>query len=123
MDAQLATTVYVQDPDTHQTVELAPGSCPEARLAALVTNPAAWIDGRLPTTASHYGPGAPETPDDSDATGDGGKEPAADAEPGPAAEDEEQAAPAAEKPAAKKTATPSRGGRKTAAAEGSGRGQ
>ncbi|MEW2393062.1 hypothetical protein AB0933_32345 [Streptomyces venezuelae] len=48
MAAQLAATVYVQDPETHQTVELAPGSSPEPRLAALVPNPAAWVDGKLP---------------------------------------------------------------------------
>lgn len=48
MAAQLAGTVYVTDPDTHQTVTLAPGTSPEPRLAALVTNPAAWVDGKLP---------------------------------------------------------------------------
>ena len=49
--AKLAATVYVTDPDTHQTVELEAGSEPEARLAALVTNPEAWEDGKPPTTA------------------------------------------------------------------------
>ncbi|MFJ7990338.1 hypothetical protein [Streptomyces sp. NPDC096351] len=46
--AQLKTTVFVRDPATNQTVELAPGTLPEPRLAALVTNPAAWVDGKLP---------------------------------------------------------------------------
>ncbi|GHJ34342.1 hypothetical protein ACFV4E_22375 [Streptomyces hygroscopicus] len=49
--AQLKSTVYVQDPETRQTVELAAGTNPPARLAALVTNPAAWVDGKLPTAA------------------------------------------------------------------------
>lgn len=48
MAAQLRATVYVTDPDTHQTVELAPGTSPEPRLAALVTSRAAWVDGKLP---------------------------------------------------------------------------
>ncbi|EFL29473.1 hypothetical protein SSOG_09187 [Streptomyces himastatinicus ATCC 53653] len=48
---QLASTVYVQDPETHQTVRLEPGTNPPSRLAALVTNPAAWVDGKLPTAA------------------------------------------------------------------------
>ena len=48
---QLKSTVYVQDPETRQTVELAAGTNPPARLAALVTNPSAWVDGKLPTVA------------------------------------------------------------------------
>ena len=51
MGAKLAATVYVTDPDTHQTVELEAGSEPEARLAALVTNPEAWEDGKTPTAS------------------------------------------------------------------------
>lgn len=51
MGARLVATVYVKDPDTHQTVELEAGSEPEARLAALVTNPEAWEDGKLPTAS------------------------------------------------------------------------
>jgi hypothetical protein len=49
--AQLASTVYVVDPETKQTVRLEPGTRPERRLAALVTNPVAWVDGKLPTAA------------------------------------------------------------------------
>lgn len=48
MAAQLSRPVYVKDPDNHQTVLLHPGTSPEPRLAALVTNPAAWVDGKLP---------------------------------------------------------------------------
>ncbi|MEZ7005676.1 hypothetical protein [Streptomyces sp. AD55] len=47
--AKLAATVYVTDPDTHQRVMLEAGSEPEPRLAALVTNPDAWEDGKPPT--------------------------------------------------------------------------
>ncbi|GAA3591541.1 hypothetical protein [Streptomyces osmaniensis] len=103
MAAQLAATVYVTDPDTHQTVELAEGTCPEPRLAALVPNPAAWVDGKLPRLPKTQGAADGPTgdgPDDasgasSDASGDG----------------EPKAAPAAKKTAARKTAAskPARG--------------
>ncbi|MFD6149357.1 hypothetical protein [Streptomyces sp. NPDC060243] len=46
--AQLKSTVFLQDPQTHQTVRLDPGTSPPAHLAALITNPAAWVDGKLP---------------------------------------------------------------------------
>ena len=49
--ATLRSTVYVVDPESHQTVALEAGSSPEPRLAALVTNPSAWEDGKLPTAA------------------------------------------------------------------------
>ncbi|MFC9736036.1 hypothetical protein ACFWG5_34675 [Streptomyces hydrogenans] len=75
MAAQLKATVFVKDPDTRQTIALAPGTCPEPRLAALVTNPAAWVDGKLPrlrTTqkpeqdpAGDDGPGTDPDPADS----------------------------------------------------------
>ncbi|MFB7222463.1 hypothetical protein [Streptomyces sp. NPDC056227] len=60
--AKLAATVYVTDPDTNQTVILEAGTSPEARLAALVTNPAAW-DGKVSDTA----PAEPEPEGDDDA--------------------------------------------------------
>ncbi|HEX5569353.1 MAG TPA: hypothetical protein VFY14_20950 [Streptomyces sp.] len=47
--ARLVATVYVKDPETHESVELEAGTSPEPRLAALVTNPAAWEDGKPPT--------------------------------------------------------------------------
>ncbi|QLJ06732.1 hypothetical protein HZZ00_37500 (plasmid) [Streptomyces sp. NEAU-sy36] len=90
MAAKLAATVYVTDPDTHQTVVLEEGSEPEPRLAALVTNPAAWEDGKPPAAAKK----AAEAQQDDDSTDD--------------------------KPTAKKTAAarkPARG--RTAADEGS----
>jgi hypothetical protein len=58
MAATLAATVYVTDPDTRQTVVLEVGSEPEPRLAALVTNPAAWEDGQPPTDAAESKPAA-----------------------------------------------------------------
>lgn len=67
--AQLAATVYVMDPDTHQTVELAPGTSPEPRLAALVTNPAAWVDGKLPDAAQPQADSG-TSPADADADAD-----------------------------------------------------
>ncbi|MBD3550883.1 hypothetical protein [Streptomyces sp. SP18CM02] len=78
MAAQLSRPVYVNDPDTHQTVLLHPGTSPEPRLAALVTNPAAWVDGKLPRlpktkTEGDSGPSgndpAAASGDDSDDTG------------------------------------------------------
>jgi hypothetical protein len=76
--AQLAATVYVQDPESHQTVELAPGTTPEARLAALVTNPVAWVDGKLPNAAADDQDDSGTGPDDtSDADKPTAKKPAA----------------------------------------------
>jgi hypothetical protein len=106
MAAQLSSTVYVPDPDSHQTVELAAGTSPEARLAALVTNPAAWVDGklpRLPKAKQEDGTGdGPDgaSGDASDASGDGEQNATQDT-----------AAPAAKKTAARKSAAskPARG--------------
>lgn len=116
MGAQLRSTVYVTDPDTHQTVRLEPGTLPEPRLAALVTSKAAWVDGklpRLPKAHTQSGQDGPKDPtgdgpdgasgDDSDASGTGDQT--------PSPEDTEKAAPAARKTAARKTAAskPARG--------------
>jgi hypothetical protein len=99
MGAQLATSVHLTDPETHETVILDPGTCPEPRLAALVTNPSAWIDGNLPAEA-----------DEDDASGD-------DSDDSDGA-DTKQAASAAKKTAAKKTAASSRSRGRDAAGEG-----
>jgi hypothetical protein len=98
--AQLETSVFVTDPDTHHTVELAPGTCPEPKLAALVTNPAAWVNRELPDLAE-----AQDTPQ-GDASAEGSD-----------SAGDKQVAPAAKKPAAKKSApAPARG--RAAAGEG-----
>lgn len=121
MGAQLAATVYVRDPETHQTVELAPGTLPEPRLAALVTSKVAWVDGklpRLPKTQQTDGQGPTgDGPDDasgaasaSEASADGSQTQAADAE--------EKPAPAAKKTAARKTAATGRSRGRDAAGEG-----
>ncbi|MFD7615769.1 hypothetical protein [Streptomyces sp. NPDC059802] len=78
MAAKLAAAVYVTDPDTNETVILQAGTSPEARLAALVTNPAAWEDAKLPDSAP--------------------------AEQTPAGDDDADTEPAARKTAAKKPA-------------------
>lgn len=97
MDAQLASAVHLTDPETHQTIILDPGTCPEPRLAALVTNPSAWVDGKLPT-----GDGPDDASgDDSDNSADG----------------DPQTVPADQKTAAKKAAT-SRSRGRNAAGEG-----
>ncbi|MGW0014578.1 hypothetical protein ACWDVX_33120 [Streptomyces tendae] len=49
--AKLIKAVFVKDPERNRTVVLRPGEEPEPRLAALVTNPDAWEDGKLPDTA------------------------------------------------------------------------
>lgn len=111
MAAQLAAAVYVTDPDTHQTVELAEGTSPEPHLAALVTNPAAWIDGKLPRLPKAKAQTPPNGDDDGPPAGDPDGA-SGDASGDPADSDEtagEPAAPAANKTAAKKTtAAPSR---------------
>jgi len=115
MAAQLKGTVFVADPDTHQTVELAPGTSPEPRLAALVTNPAAWVDGKLPRLpkAKTDDSGNPSGSDPGAASGDA----SADSE---GADDQSEDDSEDTKPAARKTAAkrPARG--RTTAAEGTG---
>jgi hypothetical protein len=124
MGAQLAHTVFLQDPDSHQTVVLEPGTCPEDRLARLVTNPSAWVDGKLPrlkmpakaTTGKE--PGESQDPTGGDPDGASGD--ASDSAPGDASPTgDDQAAPAAKKTTARKTAVtkPARG--RDAADEGS----
>jgi hypothetical protein len=116
MGAQLRGTVFVTDPDTRQTVELAPGTSPEPRLAALVTNPSAWVDGKLPRLPKT------KTGDDSGPSGNdpggasgGASADSADADDQPSGDDSEDTKPAARKTAAKR---PARG--RTTAAEGTG---
>jgi hypothetical protein len=121
MGAQLAATVYVTDPDSHQTVELAPGTSPEPRLAALVTNPAAWVDGKLPRlpkkqeTERQSGQG-PTGDGQDDASGAASDTSGAD-QTSPQ-EDPDKAAPAAKKTAARKTAATGRSRGRDAAGEG-----
>jgi hypothetical protein len=107
MGAQLRSTVYVKDPDTHQTIELAEGTCPEDRLARLVTNPAAWVDGKLPRLKTGGGAQDPDGGQD-DASGDASASDTGN----------DTAAPAAKKTAAKKTAASSRPRGRGAAGEG-----
>ncbi|MFJ3283277.1 hypothetical protein [Streptomyces halstedii] len=116
MAAQLKGTVFVTDPDTHQTVELAPGASPEPRLAALVTNPAAWVDGKLPNLPKTVTGGSGRTGSDPGAASGGVPE-----APGGADTKSDENGPSEDtKPAARKTAAkkPARG--RTAADEGTG---
>ncbi|NEC20491.1 hypothetical protein [Streptomyces parvus] len=122
MGAQLSRPVYVKDPDNHQTVLLHPGTSPESRLAALVTNPAAWVDGKLPRlpkpkTEGDSGPSGNDPGDASgDDSGDTGSADTQSDETTPAdGDDSDDTKPAARRTAAKK---PARG--RTAAAEGTG---
>ena len=109
MAAQLAATVYVRDPDTHQTVELAQGTCPEPRLAALVTSRAAWVDGKLPRQATAQAQSKPDDPKVPTGDGpDGGSGAASGPDDSDQTHTGDQAAPAAKKTAAKKTATSAR---------------
>ncbi|MGW1409487.1 hypothetical protein [Streptomyces sp. NPDC002403] len=93
--AKLSKAVYVRDPDRHRTVLLKPGEEPEQRIAALVTNPDCWEDGKVPAKQESVTDARSEevAPDKGD--------------------DTEDTKPAARKTAAKK---PARG--RTAAAEG-----
>lgn len=95
--ARLAATTHVLDPETHQMTELPAGSEPPSHLAALVTNPDAWEDGKLPTAAKKTAEESTE-PDTAPAESDG--------------EGIKQAA-------TKKAATRPARGRKSAADEGS----
>ena len=110
MAAQLAATVYVKDPETRQTVILHPGTLPEPRLAALVTNPAAWVDGKLPRLPKK----ATDSKEAGDPTGDGQD----DASGADSAASSDQTAPAKKTAASKRVASkPARG--RDAADEGS----
>lgn len=93
--AKLVKAVHVKDPDRSRTVLLLPGEEPEPRLAALITNPDAWEDGKLPDLGHEPADG------DSDKDSDG---------------DDKQAAPAAKKTAPKRATNRSRG--RDAAGEG-----
>ncbi len=94
--AKLSKAVYVRDPERHRTVVLLPGEEPAPHLAALVTNPDCWEDGKAPSAQDDA-----DTPpkDETAAKGD----------------DSEDTKQAARKTAAKK---PARG--RTAADEGTG---
>ncbi|WP_329474256.1 hypothetical protein OIE75_40805 (plasmid) [Streptomyces sp. NBC_01723] len=90
--AKLVQAVFVKDPERNRTVVLRPGEEPEPRLAALVTNPDAWEDGKLPAAVN----------DDSSAAASGTDQPSRDDSTDKA--DPPAAKPAARKPAAKKPA-------------------
>ena len=113
MGAQLAATVYVTDPETHQTVRLEPGTLPEPRLAALVTAKAAWVDGKLPRLPKTQtdDSGQDPTGDGPDAASGAASAPSGDGNPPTSPEGDSKAAPAAKKTAARKTAAtkPARG--------------
>lgn len=102
--AKLVKAVFVRDPERHRTVLLNAGEEPEPRLAALVTNPDAWEDGKLPEPAKKQ---AQEATSD---TADSGQD--------KPSEDSDKAAPAAKKTAARKTAATSRSRGRDAADEG-----
>ncbi|MEW9521793.1 hypothetical protein [Streptomyces tubercidicus] len=73
--ARLAATTHVLDPHTHQMAVLPEGMEPEPHLAALVTNPACWEDGKLPTAAKKAAAEEQSTPAPSP-EGDEGDKPA-----------------------------------------------
>jgi hypothetical protein len=101
--AKLIKAVFVRDPERHRTVLLNAGEEPEPRLAALVTNPDAWEDGKPPAEATES---KADTASGKD--GDGDTDDSADKE----------AAPAAKKTAARKTAATGRSRGRDAAGEG-----
>ncbi|BCK74012.1 hypothetical protein Srufu_079650 (plasmid) [Streptomyces libani subsp. rufus] len=87
--AKLVRSVFVRDPARHRDILLNAGEEPAPEYAALVTNPACWEDGKLPTPAKRSAEGQ-STPD-------------------PPSDDDE-----GDKPAAKKAATRPARGRKSA---------
>ena len=98
--AVLRKSVFVRDPDSHRTLLLSAGEEPAPRLAALVTNPDAWEDGKLPDTDDETASetGETDTGKDSDDSEDTAK----------------KAAPAAKKTAAKRAASSRSRGRDAA---------
>ncbi|MDN3061230.1 hypothetical protein PH213_43435 [Streptomyces sp. SRF1] len=79
---RLKAAVYVQDPATREELILLPGEEPEARIAALVTNPDAWEvppegGGSEPIAVGEPDPTAEKTfdPGPAEAGGGGAKKP------------------------------------------------
>ncbi|MFJ1782521.1 hypothetical protein ACIOKA_38080 [Streptomyces anulatus] len=103
--AKLVRAVHVTDPKSGRRLVLHPGEEPAPHLAALVQNPAAWEDGKLPASAeaTTEDVGPTETKEEPPETG------------GDSDDNQGDTKPAARKTAAKK---PARG--RTAAAEGTG---
>lgn len=62
--ARLASDTWVKDPRTRLMVHLRAGEEPSPEYAALVTNPDAWEDGKLPSSAKPAS--TSETGDDGD---------------------------------------------------------
>ncbi|MFF7586734.1 hypothetical protein ACFZCK_04475 [Kitasatospora purpeofusca] len=52
---RLAAAVHIEHPVSRERLVLEPGTEPEAEVAALITNPAAWEDGELPTFEEESG--------------------------------------------------------------------
>jgi hypothetical protein len=71
--ARLVSDVHVKDPKTRLMVHLRAGEEPAPEYAALVKNPEAWEDGKLPTGAKT----ADTTTSSDGEDGDGGDKPAA----------------------------------------------
>lgn len=120
MGAQLKSTVFVKDPDTRRTVRLEPGTLPEPRYAALVTNPEAWVDGKLPrlpkAKTDDAGEGGSPSGDGQDAD-PGAPSASADADPKPEPDPEPAQGDGTDddKPAARKTTARKTAARKPAA--------
>jgi hypothetical protein len=73
--ARLAMDTFVKDPQTRLMVHLKAGEEPAPEYAALVTNPDAWEDGKLPAAAKKTAT-APEPSSDGNGD-DSGDKPAA----------------------------------------------
>ncbi|MEV4975521.1 hypothetical protein [Streptomyces scopuliridis] len=63
--AKLITAVHVRDPERHRTVLLLPGEEPAPHLAALITNPDCWENGKLPAESAEP---VPDPGDDTEDT-------------------------------------------------------
>jgi hypothetical protein len=121
--AKLVRTVFVRDPDKHQDILLRAGETPAPQYAVLVTNPACWEGGKLPTAVKKHLSASTESGQGNDNAGAGQDDASgadqADAadtkstESKPEGDDAEDTKPAARKTAARK---PARG--RTTAAEG-----
>ncbi|MFK8851247.1 hypothetical protein [Streptomyces sp. Ac-502] len=75
--AKLIRATWVRDPDKHRDILLDAGEEPEPRLAALVTNPDAWEDGKLPAAAKKAAQEQSTEPADDSAKDETGDKPAA----------------------------------------------
>ncbi|MEV4557181.1 hypothetical protein AB0K51_09300 [Kitasatospora sp. NPDC049285] len=97
MGGRLAAAVHIEHPVSHERLVLEPGTEPEAEVAALITNPAAWEGGQPPEPEGD-GDAEPEREEEPEAEPESEPEPEPEQEPEPEPESEPEPARRSRKP-------------------------